>query len=165
MILLKKINEHNPIVYQSFINAEEKTFNFLANVDSDNSSFVSIGDAGLLLINEVGIIIEIELLFIKPFLENYPLINSSNNIKHGLPFFIIKKNNLPQELILYVDRAQQKVLILFEHHISIELIIEHNNARFLINNNQLIGIESTNIIFDRDDELQTKWLRKYNLLF
>ncbi|HZW61016.1 MAG TPA: hypothetical protein VFF04_02220 [Candidatus Babeliales bacterium] len=151
---LKKIEQNNDILHQSFISEENNSLNLLANKKSDNGFVTSIGYAGMLIFDELGQLIEIELLFIKPFLENYPLIECSN-LQDGLPIFAVENSKQEKEPFLYLDKNNLRALILFERY-PIDLIVSCGNAHFLFSNKKLIGIESTNIVFDDGCELQTK---------
>ena len=137
-------------------------FNLVSSVVDDVPHIVYVGEAGLVLLSRQGILLEIELLFSKPIhFKDYPVFNGDVD-QRGLPIFNIDtlEENCP-EPILYIDKTENKALLLFSPlKRDVNSIVTFNNINFLINKEIAIGIEILNITFDYDDQKQVIWLEK-----
>lgn len=151
-------------LYAAFIN-DNAIFNIVSNVISDNPYVVNIGDAGLIVIEESGIPIEIELLFINPIVHTYPFIDCKQ-ISDGVPYLAQKsiEEIASYDPILYINKEERKGLIFFDaQEKNVDEIVACNNIRFLLSNKRLIGVEVFKLTFDIDDQSQQTWLQEHNI--
>ena len=165
MLLLHTIEKNIDIEYAGFLDADRLNFNCIASLASSETIPIKLAKNGLILLNKIGLLLEIELLFINPFYIHYPTF-SHHNIIEGVPFFNIE-NHQKSDLanpILYINETDKRALILFNNPSNIDLVINHNKIKFFIFKKQFYGIELMDIVFDNNDEKQKMWLQKHNLI-
>ena len=161
MLSIEKVEKNQNIEYAAFFD-DAGTFNLVSNWIDDNPYILTCGDAGLILLNKTGVLIEIELLFANPIKSiDYPIIDCKN-IVEGLPFFNINKIEKNLECpILFIKKEERICFLRFANkNKHVDQIVLHNNVRFLLNDEVLIGIEIAHIIFDANSLQQTLGLTK-----
>jgi hypothetical protein len=164
MFLLKTIEQLHTIYYAGFLNGDA-CFNLISTIKDDHPKGTQIGESGLILLSNHGILLELELFFVHPIVNNKPyLTNEEINHKNGVPLLTIDlsdQNSLINPIIYKTE--DNNIFVLFIKNRSINLRVESNGAAFLFDGSMLVGIELSNFIIDPDGTKQNAWIKKYNL--
>lgn len=157
MFLVKEIIKNSAIKYVAFFNATH--FNLVSNIVDDQINIINVGDAGLIILNSKGIIIEVELLFTAPLFNNYPLIQSKQTVFGTAAFFVDNSKEIIKEPLMYIDQENKKGLLLLNpQRMDVDVLVINDNMRFLLKDMDLVGIEIFDLIYDSDGKMQAQWL-------
>lgn len=165
MFTLAILEKNSPITYQGF-SQDFLSLNLLSNIGEPLPYIYEFADAGLIMMHQNGIMIEVEYIFSqRANFKDYPNI-TSQKVEIGIPIFKLSNQaHYETTPTIFIQEATRNICMFFDEHTTeSDLRIQHQDMCWLFKQETCIGIEVKNCILDIDNRAQENWLKEHIIL-
>lgn len=166
MIIIDEIQQDFEIQYATFFNDDEGSFNLVSTIQDENAFNLLEGNTGFIRVSKFGVLMELEILFVKPIIIQEMDIKKPDKTIFGIPRInsLSFKNSGIDPVVAIQENGIAYVLFGKSKLSNIDTVVECGGIRFWLNQMEIKALEIPELIKDNSEEMQMNWLKERGML-